>query len=92
MSYKGLSPDARAFRILVQRNGQRNLDADREDHSFGNEIDQNTTRREREPNNDCCCLTNGGFSIYSSLMFGKFSIYMSLSICDKMIYFRNSLL
>ena len=61
MSYKGLSHDVRAFRILVQRKGQRNLDADREDHSFGNEIDQNTTRREREnPTTIAVVLLTGG--------------------------------
>lgn len=46
---------------------------------------------EREPNNDSCCLTNEGSVFIHCLCLDNFQfIYLSLSICDKMIYFRNS--
>lgn len=48
---------------------------------------------EREPNNDCYCLTNEGSVFIHRLCLEGFQfIYVSLSICDKMINFRNSLL
>lgn len=87
-----MTPEPFVF-FSVQQKGQRNLSADREDHSFGSEIDQNTTRRERELNNDCYCLTNEGAVFIHRLCLESFQfIYVSLSICDKMVYFRNSLL
>lgn len=72
-----MTPEPFVF-FSVQQKGQRNLSADREDHSFGSEIDQNTTRREGTQQR-LLLFDERGFSIYSSLMFGKFSIYICVT-------------